>query len=115
MLFSLLHLIYSVTLGQLNLVLPRQSGMMKQQKVVAFCYNCDMGQDMDFNILFQQTWIYLYTYTSVLQGSTSPSVMRMGITNRVSAMEAWGSAGVSTDTAMRYQDPERTAQQNVVS
>lgn len=41
--------------------------------------------------------------------------MRMGITNQVSAMEAWGSAGVLTDTAMRYRDPEQTAQRNVVS
>lgn len=41
--------------------------------------------------------------------------MRMGITNQVSAMEAWGSAGVWTDTAMRCQGPEQTVQQIVVS
>lgn len=86
---------------------------MKQEKADAFCYNCDIGQDMDFNILIQH--IYLYLSISILQGSTSPSVTRMGITNQVSAMEAWGSAGVWTDTAMRCQDPGQTAQRNVVS
>lgn len=30
-----------------------ESEMMKQEKVVAFCYNCDIGQDMNFSVLIQ--------------------------------------------------------------
>lgn len=86
--------------------------MMKQEKVVAFCYNCDIGQHWTLMYLLN---IYICIYLSILQGSTSPSVMRMAITNQVSAMEAWGSAGVWTDMAMRCQDPEQMVQRNVVS
>lgn len=67
-------------------VVSVESEMMKQEKPAAFCYNSDIGQNMDFNILIQD--ICIYPYLSIFQGSTSPSVMRMGTTSQVSAMEA---------------------------
>lgn len=33
--------------------------MMKQEKVVPFCYNCDVGQDVNFNIVIQHIYLYL--------------------------------------------------------
>lgn len=54
-----------------------ESEKRKQQKVVVFCCNCYVGQGAFMSV----------SDTYVFQGSTYPYVMKMDITNQVSAME----------------------------